>query len=73
MNDVFGFGEEVNPRYRVYASYEFIHRLWLLAGVDHVFEGDLRDYFVGLQLRFTDDDLKTILPFAGGAVAGASR
>ena len=73
VNDVFGFGEEVNPRYRVYASYEFIHRLWLLAGVDHVFEGDLRDYFVGLQLRFTDDDLKTILPFAGGAVAGASR
>jgi phospholipid/cholesterol/gamma-HCH transport system substrate-binding protein len=73
VNDVFGFGEEVEPRYRVFASYEFVHRLWLLAGVDHVFTGDLRDYFVGLQLRFTDDDLKTILPFAGGAVAGASK
>jgi len=73
VNDVFGFGEEVEPRYRVFASYEFIHRLWLIAGVDHVFTGDLRDYFVGLQLRFTDDDLKTILPFAGGAIGGASK
>ena len=33
---------------------------------------DRRDYFVGLQLRFTDDDLKSILPFAGGA-ASAGR
>jgi len=73
VNDVFGFGEEVDPRYRVFVSYEFVHRLWLIAGVDHVFTPDLRDYFVGLQLRFTDDDLKTILPFAGGAVSGASK
>jgi phospholipid/cholesterol/gamma-HCH transport system substrate-binding protein len=68
--DVFGFGEEIQPRYRVWIGYEFIHRLWLLGGVDHVFLPNRRDYFVGLQLRFTDDDLKTILPFAGGA-AGA--
>jgi phospholipid/cholesterol/gamma-HCH transport system substrate-binding protein len=73
VNDVFGFGEEVNPRFRSFASYEFIHRLWLIAGVDHVFTSDLRDYFVGLQLRFTDEDLKTILPFAGGAISGASK
>jgi phospholipid/cholesterol/gamma-HCH transport system substrate-binding protein len=73
VNDVFGFGEEVEPRYRVFVSYEFVHRLWLIAGVDHTFTADLRDYFVGLQLRFTDDDLKTILPFAGGAVSGASK
>ncbi len=67
--DLFGFGEEVQPRYRVYVAYEFIHRLWLLGGVDHLFVSDLRDYFLGLQLRFTDDDLKTILPFSGGASA----
>jgi phospholipid/cholesterol/gamma-HCH transport system substrate-binding protein len=73
VNDVFGFGEEVDPRYRAFVSYEFVHRLWLIAGVDHVFTPDLRDYFVGLQLRFTDEDLKTILPFAGGAVSGASK
>jgi phospholipid/cholesterol/gamma-HCH transport system substrate-binding protein len=69
-NDLFGFGEEIQPRYRVYIGYEFIKRLWLLGGVDHVFLGNRRDYFLGLQLRFTDEDLKTILPFAGSAGTG---
>jgi phospholipid/cholesterol/gamma-HCH transport system substrate-binding protein len=73
VQDIFGFGEEVEPRYRVFVSYEFVHRLWLLAGVDHTFTSDLRDYFVGLQLRFTDEDLKTILPFAGGTMSGATK
>ena len=62
--DVFGFGEELSPRWRVALSYEFIRKLWLLGGVDDILNGDRRDYFVGLQLRFTDHDLKTILPFA---------
>ncbi|HEX7663603.1 MAG TPA: MlaD family protein [Polyangiaceae bacterium] len=70
--DLFGFGEEVQPRYRVYLGYEFVRHLWLLGGVDYVFS-DKRDYFMGLQLRFTDDDLKTILPFAGGAAGAASK
>jgi phospholipid/cholesterol/gamma-HCH transport system substrate-binding protein len=69
VQDLFGFGEEIKPRYRLYVGYEFIHRLWLLGGVDHIFLPNRRDYFLGLQLRFTDDDLKTILPFTGGAAA----
>ena len=73
MQDLFGFGEEIQPRYRVYVAYEFVNKLWLLGGVDHVFDSTLRDYFLGLQLRFTDEDLKTVLPFAGGAVSGASK
>jgi phospholipid/cholesterol/gamma-HCH transport system substrate-binding protein len=44
--------------------------LWIIGGVDHIFLANRRDYFLGLQLRFTDEDLKTILPFAGGASAG---
>ena len=71
VSDVFGFGEEVQPRFRVYVAYEFIHRLWLLGGVDHTFQPELRDYFLGLMLRFNDEDLKTILPFSGGATAVA--
>jgi phospholipid/cholesterol/gamma-HCH transport system substrate-binding protein len=62
--DVFGFGEQLAPRWRVTMGYEFVRKLWLLGGVDDIFTGDRRDYFVGLQLRFTDNDLKTILPFA---------
>ncbi len=69
VQDLFGFGEEIKPRYRLFLGYEFIHRLWLLGGVDHIFLPNRRDYFIGLQLRFTDEDLKTILPFTGGAAA----
>jgi phospholipid/cholesterol/gamma-HCH transport system substrate-binding protein len=71
VNDLFGFSEEVQPRYRVYVQYEFIKHLWLLGGVDHFFLPGERDYFVGLQLRFDDQDLKTILPFTA-PVAGAA-
>jgi phospholipid/cholesterol/gamma-HCH transport system substrate-binding protein len=64
QQDIFGFGEVVLPRWRVSLGYEFIPRLWLLGGVDDIFSATRRDYFVGLQLRFNDQDLKTILPFA---------
>jgi phospholipid/cholesterol/gamma-HCH transport system substrate-binding protein len=66
--DLFGFGEELSPRWRVALAYEFIRKLWLLGGVDDILNSDRRDYFIGLQLRFTDQDLKSILPFAGGAL-----
>jgi phospholipid/cholesterol/gamma-HCH transport system substrate-binding protein len=62
--DLFGFGEELQPRWRIALGYEFIQHLWMLAGVDEVFNRDRRDYFVGLQLRFNDQDLKAMLPFA---------
>jgi phospholipid/cholesterol/gamma-HCH transport system substrate-binding protein len=35
-----------------------------MGGVDDILNGDRRDYFIGLSLRFNDRDLKTILPFA---------
>jgi phospholipid/cholesterol/gamma-HCH transport system substrate-binding protein len=70
--DMFAFAEQLVPRYRAYIAYEFIHRLWLIGGVDNIFLGAQRDYFLGLQLRFNDEDLKTILPFAGG-LAGAAK
>ncbi|MCU0690635.1 MAG: MlaD family protein [Polyangiaceae bacterium] len=64
QQDLFGFGEQIIPRWRVALSYEFIRRLWLLTGVDDIFDRDGRDYFIGLQLRFVDEDLKSILPLA---------
>ncbi len=62
--DLFGFGEVVLPRWRVSLGYEFVNRLWLLGGVDDILSNKRRDYFVGAQLRFDDEDLKRILPFA---------
>ncbi len=61
--DLFGFGEELAPRWRIALAYEFLRKLWLLGGVDDILNSGRRDYFVGLQLRFTDKDLKSILPF----------
>lgn len=64
VQDLFGFGETVRPRWRVYLSYAFVKRLWLLGGMDDILSNDRREYFVGLNLRFNDEDLKSILPFA---------
>jgi phospholipid/cholesterol/gamma-HCH transport system substrate-binding protein len=61
--DLFGFGEVVTPRWRANLGYAFLNRLWLLGGVDDILTTDRRDYFVGLQLRFNDRDLKNALPF----------
>jgi phospholipid/cholesterol/gamma-HCH transport system substrate-binding protein len=73
VNDLFGFSVEPRPRYRVSVAYEFVKHLWLLGGVDQLLLPSQRDYFLGLQLRFTDDDLKTILPFSGGATSAAAH
>jgi phospholipid/cholesterol/gamma-HCH transport system substrate-binding protein len=62
--DLFGFGETAIPRWRIALGYEFVSRLWMLVGVDEILNSDRRDYFVGLQLRFNDEDLKAMLPFA---------
>lgn len=62
-SDLFGFGENVRPRLREHLSYEFVKRMWVVLGVDDIFNRDRLDYFFGAGLRFTDEDLKTILPF----------
>ncbi len=64
--DVFAFGRQVWPRMRIRAGFELIRRFWLLAGVDNVINNS-RDWFLGLQLRFDDEDLKPLIPL--GAVA----
>lgn len=72
-SDLFGFGEEIQPRFRVYIGYEFINRLWLLGGVDHLFLASRRDYFLGLELRFNDEDLKGVLTVGGGAAGAGAK
>lgn len=62
-SDLFGFGENVRPRWREHLSYEFVRRMWVVLGVDDLLNPERTDYFFGAQLRFNDEDLKTILPF----------
>lgn len=64
--DLFDFGRVVYPRLRIRAGFELLRRFWLVAGVDNIMNPG-RDYFVGLQLRFDDEDLKPLIPL--GAVA----
>jgi phospholipid/cholesterol/gamma-HCH transport system substrate-binding protein len=61
---VFGFAEQITPRWRLSLSYEFVKRIWLLGGIDNLLLPERRDYFMGLNLRFNDDDLKSFLLFA---------
>jgi phospholipid/cholesterol/gamma-HCH transport system substrate-binding protein len=64
--EVFAIGQEVYPRLRVRLAYEIVAKLWVLGGVDDIMN-ERRDYFLGMMLRFNDEDLKSILPFAGAA------
>ena len=79
-SDLFDFSANVWPRVKVLAAWEFFKRLYVVGGVDDILNdrpldgaGGGRDYFAGVQLRFTDDDLKSLLLFGGGMVAGASK
>lgn len=67
--DVFDIGQQVFPRLRMRAAFEVVSRVWILGGVDDALN-DTNDFFLGLMLRFDDDDLKTILPFLGGLSGG---
>ncbi|MEE2788772.1 MAG: MlaD family protein [Myxococcota bacterium] len=62
--DLFAFDANVNPRMRVSTQYNFFSHLYVGAGVDEVWNKELRDIFVGFGLQFTDDDLKAIITAA---------
>lgn len=68
--DVFAFGVQELPRVRARLAFEIVNRLWVAAGIDDALN-ETFDFFMGLQLRFNDQDLRSLLPFLGGAVGGA--
>ena len=61
-SDAFAIGEQKYARLRVSLAYEVLQRLFIVGGVDDMLN-DSRDFFLGAQLRFNDEDLKSILPF----------
>jgi phospholipid/cholesterol/gamma-HCH transport system substrate-binding protein len=77
--DLFDFRSNTYPRFKVVGAWEFFKYLYVVGGVDDVFNQDSRkgtgggrDYFVGAQLRFNDEDLKSLLMFGGSAVASSA-
>ncbi len=63
--DIFDFGNDENPRLRLRLAYEFFRRMYVVGGLDDVFnfrtEQPGETFFFGASLRFTDDDLKALL------------
>jgi phospholipid/cholesterol/gamma-HCH transport system substrate-binding protein len=57
-------GEIILPRLRVSALYEFYKHLSLQVGIDDPLNHNLRTWFVGGVLRFTDKDLTSLLTVA---------
>ena len=60
--DAFALGEQKYARLRIALAYEVLQRLWIVGGMDDMLN-ESRDFFLGAQLRFNDEDLKSILPF----------
>ncbi len=63
VTDIYRFGDDVYPVLKELIAIEFIKNMYIIGGVNDIIN-DNRDYFVGLMLRFDDQDLKTMLPFA---------
>ncbi len=57
--------KQIFPRIRSYAMYEAVQHLYLQAGFDDPFNQFYRTWFAGGALRFTDDDLKSLLSVTG--------
>ncbi len=60
--EIFDFGNENLPRFRAYAVFNYRY-FTISAGVDDILNDGTRDFFIGAGIRFTDQDLKTLLPF----------
>lgn len=66
--EIFQFGYSTYPRLRARVNYEIVDSLFILAGVDDVLNERTVDFFLGAMLRFDDQDLLSLLPFAGSAI-----
>jgi phospholipid/cholesterol/gamma-HCH transport system substrate-binding protein len=63
--DVFDFQADTWPRLKWLFSWEFVQHVYVAAGVDDIVNEVGRDYFLGLGVTFTDDDLKSLLTIGG--------
>ncbi len=56
-----------NPHINLRASYLYLKHLEFLAGIDNLINTNARTFFLGLGIKFKDNDLKTLL--SGGATS----
>jgi phospholipid/cholesterol/gamma-HCH transport system substrate-binding protein len=79
--DLYDMRSNQYPRFTARAYFSLYKRyIYMVGGVDDVFNyvrtqgtaGGFFDWFLGLQLSFNDEDLKSLLLFGGGGVASAA-
>jgi len=79
--DLYDMRSNQYPRFTARASLAVYKRyVYLVGGADDVFNyvktqgaaGGWLDYFVGMQLVFNDEDLKSLLLFGGGSAASSA-
>jgi len=66
--DLYDFSANIYPRLKVAAALRFLRKIYIVGGIDDVLNKE-RDYFIGAQLRFNDEDLKAVLMFAPAGAA----
>ncbi len=66
--DMFSIGADNYPRVKFVAALEFLRGLYIIGGADDVLNVG-RDFFIGAQIRFNDEDLKAMLTFAPTSIA----
>ncbi len=79
QTDLFDFRSNIYPRLKVLAALEFYKHIWIVGGIDDALNtrgpgADSvtgRDYFLGAQLTFNDDDLRALLAIGGAAALSA--
>jgi phospholipid/cholesterol/gamma-HCH transport system substrate-binding protein len=72
--DLNRFGEEARrPRIKGLALIEVIPHIYVHGGVDDPLNPGTVDYFMGMGIRFNDEDLKTLLTATGGIPSGSGN
>ncbi len=67
--DLNRFGEDARyPRLKALALLEVLPHVYLHGGVDDPFNTGTVDFYLGMGVRFNDEDLKTLLALMGGSV-----
>ncbi|MBX2811993.1 MAG: MCE family protein [Myxococcales bacterium] len=61
------------PRVKALAEMQLIPHIYMHGGVDDVLNTGTSDFFLGLGIRFNDEDLKTILALVGGGALTGSN
>lgn len=72
--DLNRFGEDDRfPRIKALAEMELIPHIYAHGGVDDALNTGTADFFLGLGIRFNDEDLKTMLALVGGSVLSGGQ